>query len=156
LQRALEFQNAKKAVVAARRAFAIGDLSRAEQICKAVLANAPDIGGVWTVLTETALARGRLDAAIVSAKRAVALLPRDPIAHILQAKCLFLFGEAVDALAAAERASKLVGRLPEAVDALGAIFSLLGFHERALCVAGPRRPGPMSRNTSSISQRPNV
>jgi tetratricopeptide (TPR) repeat protein len=119
-------------VSAARRAFAKGDLSTAEQICKAVLAEAPDTGGVWTVLTETALARGRLDAAIVSAKRAVALLPRDPIAHILQAKCLFLAGEAGGALAAAEHASKLVGRSADALDALGAIFGLLGLHERAL------------------------
>jgi tetratricopeptide (TPR) repeat protein len=132
LQRVLEFQNAKTAVSAARQAFAKGDLSTAEQVCKAVLAKAPDTGGVWTVLTETALARGRLDAAIVSAKRAVALLPRDPIAHILQAKCLFLSGEVGDALTVAERASKLVGRSPEAVDALGAIFGLLGFYERAL------------------------
>jgi tetratricopeptide (TPR) repeat protein len=125
---------------AARQAFAKGDLSAAEQICKAVLAK-----GVWTVLTETALARGRLDAAIVSANRAVALLPRDPIAHILQAKCLFLFGEAGDALAAAERASKLVGQSAEALDALGAIFGLLGFHERALDLC--RR---------AVAARPNV
>ena len=132
MQRALEFQNAKTAVSAARQAFAKGDLSTAEQICKAVLAKAPDTGGVWTVLAETALARGCLDAGIVSAKRAVALLPHDPIAHILHAKCLFLSGEAVDALAAAERASKLVGQSAEALDALGAIFGLLGLHERAL------------------------
>jgi Flp pilus assembly protein TadD len=132
LRQTLEFKDAKAAVVAAREAFAKGDLSSAEQVCKAVLAQAPDTGGVWAVLTETALARGRLDAAIVSAGRAVALLPRDPIAHILQAKCLFLSGEATDALAAAERASKLAGPSPEALDALGAIFGLLGFHERAL------------------------
>jgi hypothetical protein len=42
-------------------------MSSAEQVCKAVLAQAPETGGVWAVLTETALARGRLDAAIVSA-----------------------------------------------------------------------------------------
>ena len=132
MQRALGFQNAKTAVAAARQAFAKGELSTAEQICKAVLAKAPDTGGVWMVLTETALARGRLDAAIVSAKRAVTLLPRDPIAHILQAKCLFLSGGAGDALDAAERGSKFVGESAEALDALGAIFGLLGFHERAL------------------------
>jgi tetratricopeptide (TPR) repeat protein len=132
LQRTLEFADAKTAVDGARRALANGDLSTAEQICKAVLATAPDTGGVWAVLTETALARGRLDAAIVSAKRAVALSPRDPIAHILQAKCLVLSGEAGDALTAAERASKIVGASPESLDALGAIFGLLGLHERAL------------------------
>lgn len=145
MQRTLEFQDAKTAVEAARQAFANADLSTAEQICKAVLAKAPDTGGVWAVLTETALARGRLDAAIVSAKRAVALSPCDPIAHILQAKCLFLSGEAGDALAAAERASKIVGALPESLDALGAIFGLLGFHERALDLC--RR---------AVAARPNV
>jgi predicted Zn-dependent protease len=132
LQRTLEFRDAKAAAAAARHALASGDLRTAEQICKAVLVNTSDAGDVWTVLTETALARGRLDAAIVSAKRAVALLPRDPIAHILLAKCLFLSGEAGDALAAAERASKVVGTSPEPLDALGAIFGLLSFHERAL------------------------
>jgi tetratricopeptide (TPR) repeat protein len=145
LQRALEFQNSKTAVAAARQAFAKGELSTAEEICRAVLAKAPDTGGVWTVLTETALARGRLDAAVVSAKRAVALLPRDPITHILQAKSLFLAGEAVEALAAAERASKIVGQSAEALDALGAIFGLLGFHERALDLC--RR---------AVTSRPNV
>ena len=43
----------------------------------------------------------------------------------------FLTGEASQALEAAVAASKIVGDAPEALDALGAIFGLLGFHQRA-------------------------
>jgi Flp pilus assembly protein TadD len=118
-------------MAAARRAFAGGDLATAERICSEVLARAPDDGAAWALLTETALQRGRPDAAIVCANRAVALTPKDPIAHILRAKCLFVSGEARQALEAAEAASKLVDDGPEALDALGAIFGLLGLHQRA-------------------------
>src|SRR5215469_2697580 len=83
-----------EAIADARRAFAAGDLATAERRCSAVLALDPGVGGAWTLLTETALLRGRPDAAIVCAERAVALLPDDPIAHALRAKCLILAGEA--------------------------------------------------------------
>lgn len=116
---------------AARRAVAGGDLATAERICAQVLADAPFNGGAWTLLTETALQRGRPDAAIVCANRAVALAPRDPVAHILRAKCLLGSGETGEALAAAEVASTVVGAAPAALDALGAIFGQLGLHHRA-------------------------
>src|SRR5260370_14703959 len=116
---------------AARRAFAGGDLATAEQICSQVLAHAPEHGAAWALLTETALRRGRPDAAIVCANRAVALLPKDPIALILRAKCLFVSGEARQAFEAAEAASKFVDNAPETQDALGAIFGLLGVHQKA-------------------------
>jgi len=115
----------------ARRAFAKGDLAAAERICAQVLARAPDDGTAWALLTETALQRGRLDAAIVCANRAVALMPKDPIALILRTKCLFVSGEARGALEAAEAASKMIDSAPETLDALGAIFGLLGLHQRA-------------------------
>ena len=116
---------------AAYRAFASGDVATAERICAQVVASTPDNSKAWALLTETALQRGRTDAAIVCADRAVALAPSDPIAHILRAKCLFLTGDAVQALEAAETASRVVGHAPEALDALGAIFGLLGLHQRA-------------------------
>src|SRR5450432_1265648 len=116
---------------AARRALASGDLSAAERICANVLAAAPGDGRAWALLTETALRRDRPDAAIICAEKAVALTPKDPIAHILRAKCLFFSGEARGALEAADAASKVVGSAPEALDALGAIFGLLGLHARA-------------------------
>ena len=116
---------------AAHRAFASGDVAAAEQICAQVLASMPDNGKAWALLTKTALQRGRTDAAIVCADRAVALGPKDPIAHILRAKCLFLTGDAVQALEAAETASRITGDAPEACDALGAIFGLLGLHQKA-------------------------
>jgi tetratricopeptide (TPR) repeat protein len=122
---------AAPSIEAAYRAFASGDLATAERLCTQVLASTPDNGKVWTLLTETALQRARADAAIVCADRAVALTPKDPIAHILQAKCLFLTGDAVQALEAAETASRIIRHEPEALDALGAIFSLLGLYQRA-------------------------
>ena len=115
----------------ARRALAGGDLATAEQICSRVLASAPDNGTAWTLLTETALQRGRPDAAMVCANRAVALMPKDPIALILRAKCLFISGEAGQAFEAAEAASRIIGNAPESLDALGAIFGLLGLHQKA-------------------------
>jgi tetratricopeptide (TPR) repeat protein len=115
----------------ARRAFANGDLATAERICSELLARAPDDGTAWALLTETALQRGRLEAAIVCANRAVALMPKDPIALILRAKSLFVSGESRAALEAAEAAAKLIDNAPEALDACGAIFGLLGLHQRA-------------------------
>jgi Flp pilus assembly protein TadD len=119
------------AIETARRAFAGGDLATTERICAEVLAHAPDEGTAWALLTEAALQRGRPDAAIVCANRAVALMPKDPIALILRAKCLFVSGEARGAFEAAEAAARIVGAAPEAQDALGAIFGLLGLHGKA-------------------------
>jgi tetratricopeptide (TPR) repeat protein len=130
LNRTVAYRDAGAAMDAARSAFARGDLATAERLCVEVLASPPQDGRAWALLTETALQRERLDAAIVCANRAVALLPDDPIAHILQAKCLILSGELGQALKAAERASE-TGRAPEALDALGAIFGMLGQHSRA-------------------------
>jgi Sulfotransferase family/Tetratricopeptide repeat len=115
----------------ARRAFANGDVTTAERICSELLARAPDDGAAWALLTETALQRGRPDAAIVCADRAVAVMPKDPIPLILRAKCLFVSGEARRASEAAEAAAKIIGNAPEAQDALGAIFGLLGLHQKA-------------------------
>src|SRR5258708_24769711 len=67
----------------ARRAFAGGDLATAERICAQVLARSANDGSAWTLLTETALQRGRPDAAIVCSNRALALMPKDPIALVL-------------------------------------------------------------------------
>jgi tetratricopeptide (TPR) repeat protein len=124
-------RDAAVALHVARRALSSGDLSAAERCCAAVLAASPEDGRAWTLLTETALLRERPDAAIVCADRAVAFSPRDPIAHIVRAKCLISSGEAGQARNAAEMASQLIGTAPEALDALGAIFGLLGQHQRA-------------------------
>ena len=115
----------------AQRAFASGDLATAEGICAEVLAHTPNDATAWALLTETALLRGRPDAAVVCADRAVALLPKDPLAHVLRAKSRFAHGEARPALEAAETATALVDNAPATLDALGAIFGLLGRHQRA-------------------------
>jgi tetratricopeptide (TPR) repeat protein len=115
----------------ARRAFANGDLATTERLCSEMLARAPDNGTAWALLAETALQRRRPDAAIVCANRAVALKPKDPLALVLRAKCLFVSGEAHGALEAAEAASRVINDAPETLDACGAIFGLLGLHPRA-------------------------
>ena len=127
----------------AQRAFANGDVATAERICAELVARSAADGAAWALLTETALQRGRPDAAIVCADRAVALMPKDPIPLILRAKCLFVSGEARRAFEAAEAASKIIGDTPEAFDACGAIFGLLGLHKKAqefFCRAVTARP----------------
>jgi tetratricopeptide (TPR) repeat protein len=121
--------------LAARAALSRGDLPTAERLCASAIAADPGQGWAWLLLTETALRRERVDAAIKCAERAVALLPEDPLGYILQAKCLLASGEAAAARRSAESAAQLVGTAPaapEALDALGAIFGLLGQHARAL------------------------
>lgn len=132
LDRAAPHRDIAAAMEEARRALSSGDLSTTERLCAEVLSFAPHDGRAWTLLTETALLRDRPDAAIVCADRAVTLLPNDPIAHIMRAKCLFFSGEIRLARDAAEAASQRIGTAPEAMDALGAIFGLLGQHHRAL------------------------
>ena len=129
--RAVTNRQSPPTVAAARRAFESGDIAATERICAQILACDASDGAAWSLLTETALQRGRHDAAIVCAERAVALNDRDPIPQILRAKCLFLSGRAREALEAAEAAATMVGTAPEALDALGAIFGLLGRHGRA-------------------------
>ncbi len=132
------------AIEAARQAFGAGDIVATEQICAELLARNANDWAAWSLLTETALQRSRHDAAIVCAERAVALADHEPLPHILKAKCLFLDGKARDALQAAERAEAKIGETPEALDALGAMFGLLGLHERArqlLLRAVAIRPG---------------
>jgi len=118
-------------IEAARRAFASGDLSSTETICAKVLAGNSSDWRAWALLTETALLRDRLDAATISAERAVALAPTNPIALVLRAKCLFVKGEARQACAATEVAASHAGEEPDALDAVGAMFGLPGLQQQA-------------------------
>src|SRR5262249_50230312 len=119
------------AIDAARRAFAGGEIVATERICAEILARDANEWTAWALLTETALRRGRNDAAIVCADRAVALAPKNPLPLILRAKSLYLAGQARMALEAAEAAEAIIGSSPEELDALGAISGLLGLHDRA-------------------------
>jgi Flp pilus assembly protein TadD len=130
-------------LAAAEQALAAGRVADAEQICREVIAIAPDHARVWILLTEAALCRNRLDAAIVCANRAVALAPSDPIAHVIQAKCLAQSGDTQGALVASEVALKLGQERPEVNDSIGAIFGFLGRHDRAA-----------SLFTQAIAERP--
>ncbi|MGJ4940159.1 tetratricopeptide repeat-containing sulfotransferase family protein [Bradyrhizobium sp. HKCCYLS1011] len=120
------------AIEAARSAFRTGDVGTAERICAQIVAANPGDYDAWSLLTETALQRGRHDAAIVCADRALASAPDDPIALALRAKCLFLSGDPRAALQTAEAAAQRVGDAAEALDAVGAMFGLLGRHHRAM------------------------
>lgn len=118
-------------IEAAKLAFSSGDLAATELACSQILARNANDWTAWSLLAEAALQRGRPDAAIVCAERAVALSGRQPIPLILHAKCLFSTGHIRQALEAAELAEACVGTAPEETDALGAIFGLLGLHDRA-------------------------
>lgn len=131
MRTAIQNRQQRPTIDAARRAFASGDIAAAELICAQILAQKPDQWAAWALLTETALQRGRPDAAIVCAERAATLADNNPIPLILKAKSLFANGRARDALAAAEQAEAILGSGAEALDALGGIFGMLGLHERA-------------------------
>ena len=127
----ITLQGSAASIDAARGAFAAGDLVATERICAQILGQNPCDWRAWALLTETALLRGRQDAANVSADRAVALAPTNPIALVLRAKCLFVSGETRQACAAAEAAAKHLGEEPDALDAVAAMFGLLGLQQRA-------------------------
>ncbi|HLG82866.1 MAG TPA: sulfotransferase [Bradyrhizobium sp.] len=144
MRTAIPDRQAVPTIDAARRAFANGDIAATESLCARILAKKPNQWAAWALLTETALQRGRADAAIVCAERAAALASTNPIPLILKAKCLFVSGKAREALAAAEAAETIVGDTPEALDALGGIFGMLALHERARSLflrAVDKRPG---------------
>jgi tetratricopeptide (TPR) repeat protein len=131
LRTAIPDREKRSTIDAARRAFAGGDIAATERICAEILARDANDWTAWTLLTETALRRGRNDAAIICADRAVQLASDNPLPLILRAKCLYLAGNARGALEAAEIAEAVIGSAEEALDALGAIFGQLGLHDRA-------------------------
>ena len=137
----------------ARRAFANGDLTATELICSEVLARAPDDGAAWALLTETALQRGRLDAAIDLRQSRRRVDAEGRIGLILRAKCLFVSGEAGAALEAAEAASKMMNNAPETLDACGAIFGLLGLHQKSEGILPARGRSPSRRAAISVQSR---
>ena len=116
----------------ARTAFAQGDLATTERLCLQLAADVPEAAEPWSLLAETALRRGRPDAAIVCADKAVARGGGDPIAHLMRAKCLTIVGRLREAYDAAESGAEAVNGNVAALDGLGAIFSMLGDHMRAI------------------------
>src|SRR5271157_4912343 len=111
---------------AAQAALARGDIATAEQICARLVSVDPRNGRAFALLTETALLRGRVDAALVCAARAVDGAPQDSIAHLMLAKARFAQSDLIGALDAAEKAATLPASSPQIDDALGAILGLLG------------------------------
>ncbi len=117
---------------AALQAFAGGDLPTTETLCRQLIGIAPRDPRPWNLLAETAVRRNRPDAAHAAAERAVSLAPHDPMALLIRAKCLTLAGDRRKATEAA-LAVLVCKRLPVPVlDGLGAVFGMLGQHDRAL------------------------
>jgi Tfp pilus assembly protein PilF len=119
------------AIEAARQAFAAGDLASAESRCRNLIAADPSDAWPWTMLGEIALRRGDGEAALGHARKAVALDPKLLLGHVMLAKCLLQRGDYVEALAAAEAAATIASAPAVALDGLGAIFGLLGKHDKA-------------------------
>ena len=129
---------------AAQAALARGDIAAAEQICARLIRIDSGNGRAFALLTETALLRGRIDAALVCAARAVDGAPQDPISHLMLARARFAQSDLVGALDALEKAASLPASSPQIDDAVGAMMGLLGRHEDALrlCArAVAARPG---------------
>ncbi len=133
-------------VEAARTALARGDVAKTEELCKRLIANAPDDGRAFAFLSQTALLRGRPDAALASADRAARLRPNDPLAHVMRAKALLAAGDLGGALGAARAAAALPHSPAPITEAIGALFGLLGRHEeayallRSVIAKGPPTP----------------
>jgi len=128
----------------AQAALARGDIATAEQICARLINIDSGNGRAFALLTETALLRGRIDAALVCAARAVDCAPEYAIAHLMLAKARFAQSDLVGALNALEKAASLPASSPEIDDAAGAMMGLLGRHEDALRLCGravAARPG---------------
>ncbi len=129
---------------AAQAALARGDIATAEQICARLIRIDSGNGRAFALLTETALLRGRIDAALVCAARAVEGAPQDSTAHLMLAKARFAQCDLVGALDALEKAASLPASSPQIDDAVGAMMGLLGRHEDALRLCGRAvvaRPG---------------
>lgn len=116
---------------AAHKAFAAGDLVSAERHCRSALATAPGTSWPWAMLSEIALRRNDVEAALAAARKAAALDPDLMLARVMLAKSLLQRGDYAAALAAAEAAMAIERAPPEALDGLGAIFGLLGKHRQA-------------------------
>lgn len=116
----------------AGQALAAGDLSAAEAQCRKLIALEPDGARPWAMLSEIALRRNESDAALANAEQAVRLEPELVLARVMHAKALLRRGDYGRALAAAEAGECIADAPPEALDGLGAIFGMLGRHQRAL------------------------
>jgi tetratricopeptide (TPR) repeat protein len=118
----------------ARTALAQGDLGTAERLCLKLTVDFPGMGQPWGLLAEVSILRGRPDAAIHYAEKAVALGGDDPIAHVMLAKCLISLGRLGEAYEAAEKGAALATGNFAALDSLGGLFSMLGDHERGVAL----------------------
>lgn len=131
-QRPSPRRTADSLIETARRALAAGDLGTVERLCQRLATEAPSDGRAWSLLCETALRRGRSDAALVCADRAVALAPDDALAHIMRARCRAMLGDIPGTWHATQSAVALGASAPEIEDALGALLGSLGCHDQAL------------------------
>jgi tetratricopeptide (TPR) repeat protein len=118
----------------ARQALASGDLDAAERLCRNMIAARPADAWPWTLRSEIALRLNQREAAVACAREAVRLDPRLLLAHVMHARSLLQQGDYAAALAAAEAAGGIETAPAEALDALGAVFGMLGRHHRALAL----------------------
>ncbi len=129
---------------AAEAALTRGDIATAEQMCAHLIRVDSGNSRAFALLTETALLRGRIDAALVCAARAVEGAPQDALTHLMLAKARFAQSDLVGALDALEKAASLPASSAQIDDAVGAMMGLLGRHEDALRLCGravAARPG---------------
>lgn len=115
----------------ARRLLQEGRLRDAYQICSSIVDSDQGNADAWYILSNIHLLAGQMDEAISSARRASELAPERLKQLINLGSCLATGDRINDALAIAEKASRLDLSTPTSLSNLGTLFSMCNDHARA-------------------------
>jgi Tfp pilus assembly protein PilF len=116
------------------RAFEAGDLDRAEQAYRLVIAHAPSTAHAWFMLGATFQVRGRLEEAVASYQQAVKRSPNHSEAYNNLGVALHALRRTEEAIAVLRRALAVAPDYPEAYNNLGNAMRAQGeFDEAEAC-----------------------
>lgn len=116
----------------ALKSYQDGQPSKAAEYCQLVLKRTPRSPEALQLLSGLRFLEGRLDEALMSARRAVAFAPRVPANHNNMAAILMALGQPQDALLACDKALALKADYPEALNNRGNALSALQHHDEAV------------------------
>jgi predicted O-linked N-acetylglucosamine transferase (SPINDLY family) len=116
----------------ALKSYQDGEPSRAAEYCQLVLKRTPRSPDALQLLSGLRFLEGRLEEALVSARRAVAFAPRVPANHNNMAAILVALGQPQEALTSCDKALVLKPDYPEALNNRGNALSALQQHDEAI------------------------
>ena len=116
----------------ALKSYQDGQPSRAAEYCQLVLKRTPRSPDALQLLSGLRFLEGRLEEALVSARRAVAFAPRIPANHNNMAAILVALGQPQEALISCDKALTLKTDYPEALNNRGNALSALQRHDEAI------------------------